>query len=136
MSRLREALRFALVGSVGFAVDAGVLTLLVAAGLAVMPARAASFCTAVVTTYLLNSRYTFRHPQARRSAAQLAAYWGIQLAGAGVNFGVFWWLLQRMPALQQHLWLPLAVASLAAMGLTYALSRRLFGRQAEGVSVR
>ena len=53
-------LRFGAVGAVGFIVDGGLLYGLVASGLlGSLTARVVSFPTAVLTTWMLNRRFTF-----------------------------------------------------------------------------
>lgn len=122
----REVARFALTGSVGFAADAGLLTLLVGAGLHVFHARAWSFLVAVLVTFALNRSFTFASRAGVATRRQLLGYVAIQAAGNALNLSVFAALLLAWPALASQPWMPLAVASLAAMGLTYLLSRRLF----------
>src|SRR4051794_15511124 len=90
-------LRFALVGSIGFLVDAGILILIVKSGVNVHPARMASFAVAVCVTYALNRRFTFKSAAAGLGA--LKAYGAVQIAGNLINMGVFTLLLLAWPSL-------------------------------------
>jgi len=75
--------RFAVVGAIGFAVDAGVLTVLLrVAALGPYLARVVSFGTAVVCTYLLNSSWTF----AVRDRRVFLPYLSVQLIGVLINY--------------------------------------------------
>jgi len=68
MMRLRRVAKFAVVGGVGFAIDAGVLTLAVRELSSVYTARAVSFACAVLVTWVLNRLYVF-DPDKRASLA-------------------------------------------------------------------
>jgi putative flippase GtrA len=85
----REFLFFAIVGTVGFGVDLGVLYL-VAPLLGWYGARVVSFIAAATTTWALNRHYTFT---ARESGSSLlreyAHYLLTMLAGALVNYTVY-----------------------------------------------
>jgi putative flippase GtrA len=115
---------FVIAAAVGFALDAGVLTLLVR-GLHWGPwhGRWLSFPLAVTSTWLLNRRYAFRGAARGDRRIEYAAYWAIQLVGAAVNFGVFGFCLQVAPVLQRLPFIPVAVGGLAAMLLNFALAR-------------
>ncbi|MFP5076718.1 GtrA family protein [Rhizobium sp. YIM 134829] len=123
---MSRVLRFLLVGGVGFLVDAGVLLVLITAGLGPLPARLAAILVALTVTWLLNRSLTFG-PSTRSLAAEGGRYGGVGLATSAVSFAVYSALLLLMP------WLPpilaLAVGSAAAMALSYlGYSRLVFGR--------
>lgn len=105
----REFLSFAVVGTIGFVVDLGVLYLL-ASSLGWYGARVLSFLAAATVTWVLNRHFTFGH---RRSEASLtreyARYLLTMLGGALVNYAAY--------ALTLH-WLggPLAPALGVALG--------------------
>jgi len=117
-ARLRRYASFLVVGGLGFAVDAGVTELLVAAGLPALGARVLAIALAMATTYLLNRRLTFRSD--RRGAAVLAEggrYFAVALAAAAFNYAVFALVLAVVPGVRPSL--AVAVASVAAMVLSY-----------------
>ena len=125
----RELARFAIVGAIGFSVDAGVLHLLVAqAGWSPFAARALSFPPALTSTFLLNRAWTFK--SLRIPAAQAyGAYTLIQIAGALINLAVFALCVLLVPALYQWPLIALAIGAGASLLFNFFASRRLvFGR--------
>jgi putative flippase GtrA len=122
----RRFLAFVAVGCIGFFVDAGLLTWLMDLGLQALPARLLSFAVAVTVTFSLNRRFTFADSAKTVSGPLLTGYWIVQSAGALVNLAVFLGLLYLNPDWKVRPWLPLALASLAALSLTFVLSKRLF----------
>jgi putative flippase GtrA len=120
---------FVIAAAVGFALDAGVLTLLVR-GLHWGPwhGRFLSFPLAVTSTWLLNRRYAFRGAARGDRRIEYAAYWAIQLAGAAINFGVFGLCLRAVPALQRLPFIAVAVGGIAAMLVNFALARSIVYR--------
>ena len=91
-ARLHEFLRFALVGFVGFVVDAGLLELAVFLGLPAQSARVISILLALQVTYTLHGRFTFRRHggYSRRAWLQFML---ANLIGALLNYGTFLLLL-------------------------------------------
>ena len=122
---------FVLAASVGFVVDAGVLTALVKE-LAWSPwhGRFVSFPLAVTSTWLLNRRYAFRGTGHGDQRVEYAAYWAIQLAGAAVNFAIFGLCLRWAPVLAEWPFVPVAVGGIAAMIFNFAVARSTVYRAA------
>ena len=121
-------LKFCIAGTIGFAVDAGLLQLL-ARGAGVDPylARVGSFLAAATATWWINRRYTFDASRAP-SGSEWTAYVGLMGLGAAVNYGIYaacitWWAMAR-----EHLWLGVAIGSIAGLGINFMTSRSLFGR--------
>ncbi len=117
MSRL---LRYVLVGGIGFLVDAGVLSWLVAAELAnPVLARCLSFPPAVLVTWALNRRLVFS--SSARSTAERAheygRYFAVQLFGALVNLGVYTLLVTHLATLRA--WPVGALAAGSAVALAF-----------------
>ena len=114
-----------MVGGAAFFVDAGVLVLLVSgAGVDPYLARVFSFLAAATFTWWLNRRYTFEVKHAP-TGSEWAAYVGLMVIGAAVNYGTYaaaitWWPLAR-----EHLWLGVALGSIAGLGINFLTSRRL-----------
>lgn len=105
----REFLSFAVVGTIGFVVDLGVLYL-VAPALGWYGGRVVSFIAAATATWILNRHYTFGHRRSEASLArEYARYLLTMLGGALVNYAAY--------ALTLH-WLggPLAPALGVAVG--------------------
>jgi putative flippase GtrA len=120
--------RFAVVGAIGFAVDAGVLQLLV--GLAAwspFAARAVSFPAALTATFVFNRAWTFRALRLSPIRAY-GAYGVIQTIGALLNLFVFAICLLAVPALYDRPIIALAFGSGVAMIFNFYASRRLVFR--------
>src|SRR5919109_1675870 len=111
--------RFAVVGTVGFLVDAAVLHLLVsAAAWSPFAARAISFPVALACTFGLNRAWTFRGLRLSLPRA-FGAYGVIQTVGALLNLLVFSILLVAAPSLYRIPVLALAIGSGVAMLFNY-----------------
>lgn len=111
-------LRFAIVGGIGFLIDAGLLALLYyGAGLDPFTSRLFSICASAFTTWRLNRSLTFG-PSDRSQASEGLAYALVAAATAGFNYLVYATLLLLLPELP-----PIAaaiLATLAAMFFSYA----------------
>lgn len=104
-----------MVGTVGFVVDAGVLTGLSAAGVSASAARPWSFLVAVTITWYLNRTYTFHHQAAKhRLAMEWLRYLITGSSGAAFNFLVFYALLWSASG-EIHPLVALASGSIAAL---------------------
>lgn len=125
---MKRIASFGLVGAIGFAVDAGVLALLLAF-LSPDPflARLGSMAVALGVTWLLNRTLTFGASD-RPVAVEGARYGGIGAASGLVNYLVYSGLLLVLPAL--HPLLALVAGSAAAMVFSYlGYSRLVFDRR-------
>ncbi|WP_119462682.1 GtrA family protein [Rhodospirillaceae bacterium SYSU D60014] len=113
----RQFLCFAGVGTVGFTVDACVLTILVAlVGVDRYSARVISFGVAVTVTWLLNRQFTFAVPQgAGMRPGEYSRYFGVQFVGALINFGIYGLLVASFDTAFRYPALALAVGSVTAM---------------------
>lgn len=128
-------LRFCAVGTLGFVIDAGVLLALTAlAGFGPYGARVFSFLAAASATWWLNRRFTFavEHSASRR---EWAAYLGLMLLGAAVNYGAYALLITAWDLARSHLWIGVAAGSIAGLAVNFATSRRLFGRRRAAATV-
>lgn len=122
---MKRFLRFCVVGGAAFFVDAGVLMALTSgAGLDPYLARVGSFLAAASFTWWLNRRYTFeaRH---RPTGAEWAAYVGLMVIGASVNYGTYAAAITWWPMARQDLWIGVALGSIAGLGINFLTSRRL-----------
>lgn len=119
-------MRFAIVGSIGFAIDAGLLALLHnGAGVDPLLARLVSISASAFSTWRLNRSVTFG--ASHRKQAEEGLRYGVVAGGtAAFNYLVYALALALWPALP-----PVAAAVLAtlvAMLLSYAgYSRFVFG---------
>ena len=124
VAALPPLLRFGLVGAVGFAVDGGLLQLLVSlAGWGPITARLVSFPAAVLATWWLNRTVTFQERESGPWLASLGRYLLVSLVGTGVNFGIYTGLVLASPAMAARPLVPFAIASAAALVFNYLGSK-------------
>jgi putative flippase GtrA len=122
---VKRFIRFCIAGTIGFVVDAGALELLVrAVDASPYAARIGSFLCAATVTWWINRHYTFEAARAPTGAEWLG-YVGLMVIGAAVNYGTYaaaitWWGLAR-----EHLWLGVALGSIAGLGVNFLTSKRL-----------
>ena len=119
--------RFLGVGAIGFAVDAGVLLLLVHAfGVLPLVARIPSFLSAATVTWWLNRRWTFAAHDRRPSIGEWTLYLGSNGIGNAINLLVYAVLSTAvgLPPLAS-----LAAASVAALTFNYHASARIVFRR-------
>lgn len=112
-SETQRLLRFALVGGVGFFVDAALVNVF---AMAINPwlARVGSFFFAVLVTWHLNSRFTFGH-----TGLGIAHYLSGQSLGIMINYGVYAAVLLHLPRTPWGLSIAVAAGSFIAMFLNY-----------------
>lgn len=122
---LRELLTFLAVGSVGFIVEATILTALtIYAGWSPWQARIPSFLSAVVITWALNRRHTFPQRGLERRSTEAFFYTVIQGGGALINLAVFGGCLLIQPQLAHTPVIPLAVGAVAGFAFNFLLSSK------------
>jgi putative flippase GtrA len=124
---------FAAVGTIGFFVDAAVLTVLSQAlAVNVYLARCCSFVVACLVTWLLNRALVFESSAATATAKhrEYGRYFLVQSGGAAFNMAIFSALIALLPALQRVPVIPLAVASCCALFFNFAGSRLWVFRRA------
>jgi len=122
----RRILAFIVVGGLGFATDALVLTLLVSAfDVNVYLARGLSFVPATLVTWLLNRSWAFRATAAPVSERQreYLKYFVVQTGGVLVNFAVFSLIVALLPSLRAYPVIPLAAGSLFGLVVNYSGAR-------------
>jgi putative flippase GtrA len=122
-----QFLRFGLVGTIGFLVDASVLRLVVAfLGLNLYVGRVVSFLVAATVTWALNRTYTFKHKGAR--GAQWVRFVLANAIGGFANFGVYAAMVSSLPFVHAHPVIAVACGSLAGMCFNFFLSKWLVFR--------
>lgn len=125
---MKQFLRFCIVGTIGFLVDAGTLYLLVLA-LDTDPyvGRVASFITAATTTWILNRRFTFNLAH-NATHKEWLSYLSLMVLGAILNYGTYALCLTYWAVVREQLWIGVAVGSIAALSINFITSRLLFQR--------
>lgn len=119
--RVRRIVSFAIVGSIGFLIDAGLLTLLARTyGLNVYFARALSFSAAMTVTWLLNRRKVFQVKRDANRGEEYVRYGFVQIVGALINLGVFTAVLALSPALHDIPVIPLSLGAIFGLLFNYA----------------
>jgi putative flippase GtrA len=119
----RQVLSFLAVGSVGFAVEAVILTALTRyAGWSPWQARVPSFLVAVLITWALNRRHTFAGRGLQRRSAEAFLYTTIQAGGALINLGIFGACLALLPQLANVPVIPLAIGAVGGFVFNFLLS--------------
>ncbi len=119
-----QLLRFGLVGTLGFAVDAGVLYVLLqetAAG--PWLGRVLSFLCAASVTWALNRHFTFTDAPPAKAHRQWALFVGFMMLGGAINYGVYALVLSGGPASGLRPLLAVACGSVAGLAVNFTTSR-------------
>ncbi len=117
---------FALIGGIGFATEAVLLTSIIRlAGWPPWQARLPSFLAAVLVTWTLNRRYTFPGRGLDHASLDAIAYFCIQACGAAVNFLIFLACLAYFPKAHEVPLLALAVGAIGGFAFNFGTSKVL-----------
>jgi putative flippase GtrA len=117
---------FALVGGVGFAIEAVLLTVLTQwADWQPWYARVPSFLVAVLVTWALNRRHTFAGRGLDRRSAEAFFYALIQVCGAAINLAIFGVCLLYWPQLRNTPVIPLAIGAIGGFAWNFVASNAL-----------
>ena len=129
MQFLRDSILFGFVGAIGFLVDVAVLYS-VAGLIGLFYGRAVSFLAAVLVTWLLNRRWTFRHRSSGLARNhEFAVYMALMFVGGSVNYAVYVWLVVSCQLVLQHPIIGVAVGSLAGMLVNLVTARFILFRR-------
>jgi putative flippase GtrA len=120
---LGQFLRFGLVGTAGFVVDAAPLTAAMALGLGPYGGRVVSYLAAVTFTWAMNRRFTFAGADPRRGTAQWGRFVAANGAGALVNYGTYAALVALVPFVAARPVLGVAVGSVAGLVFNFTFSK-------------
>lgn len=116
---------FAVVGTLGFLVDAGVVLGLVRLSIGALAAQAIAFAVAVTVTWFGNRSWTFRDRVGRLGLAQeWMRYVSANLVGWLVNNGVYSLLVLEVPVVAREPVWAVAAGSLAGLVFNYTATRR------------
>ncbi|WP_320035949.1 GtrA family protein [Halarcobacter sp.] len=121
---MKQFIKFGIVGSIGFCIDAIILLLCVNIfEIEVYIARVLSFSLAVFTTWLLNRVFTFQKSKYGKKR-EYFYYFTIQSIGAILNYIIFIMLVKNNIFFEQYLVFALAVASFIAMFFNFILLQK------------
>ena len=122
----KQARNFAIVGSIGFIVDGGFLTMLNGVfEFELLPSRLASFSAAVTITWFLNRRNTFADRKDSRAAREWGRYVVVNSIGAVLNMGIFFSLVYHYSSFAKMPLVPLAMASSIALVFNFFASKHI-----------
>lgn len=119
-----ELLRFGVVGTLGFVVDAAVLLLAIAAGLGPWYGRALSYLVGATTTFTFNRIWTFRGAGRGGVLRQWALFLLVNLLGFACNYATYAALITLVPFVAAHPVLGVAAGSIAGLFGNFVMSRR------------
>ncbi|MEL7283647.1 MAG: GtrA family protein [Pseudomonadota bacterium] len=113
---LRQFLRFAMVGGLGFIVDVGFTLMLIALGMNPLLARIVAIVLALFTTWRLNRAVTFG-ASGTSQASEGVRYFVVATGVALINYSIYAALLLTIPSIPPGLAVMIAVAF--ATGFSY-----------------
>lgn len=122
---MRQLVLFGIAGTLGFLVDAGVVSLLVN-GLDWNPylGRLLSFLCAVATTFVFNRAYTFAAADASGTLVQQAGRYLLAMTGGFVvNYGAYALLVHQMALVREWPVIGVAVGSVLGLAVNFISSR-------------
>lgn len=112
-----------MVGTVGFLVDASILTLLLSSGyFDLYMARVASFICAVTTTWYLNRQFTFPHSKSQKYFKQWRHFISLNSVGGGINYMVYAMLVTWSVLMSENPILATAIGSLCGLSFNFLSS--------------
>jgi putative flippase GtrA len=118
-----DLLRFCLVGTLGFGVDAG-LTVALQATLLSAPwqARIPAFLAASLVTFLLNQGWTFK-VQNQNKLKAYGRYLATTLVGALLNYGIFLLTINLVNTPSWNALLGIVLGSVVGLGANYVFAK-------------
>lgn len=123
---LDRLIRFALVGGIGFIIDAGLTTALQASGLDIFSSRLIAIACAMVVTWRLNRSLTFGASQTSQ-VSEGTRYVMVAALAALINYTVYALLMLSIPGMIAAL--AVALATGVSMVVSYlGYSRHVFGK--------
>ncbi len=123
---MKQIVKFGLIGTVGFIVDASILLIGVELlNFSIEMSRVFSFITAVFVTWFLNRSFTFIVNENISKKREYSLYLIIQIIGALINYFIFIFLVHLEEFLKEYLLIPLAIAAFVAMFFNYLVIKKL-----------
>lgn len=114
--------RFGLVGILGFAVDATVLSLVLTAHIGLLPGRCISYVAAASCTWLLNRRWTFNE-RCGSPVKQWVRFLAANSCGGAVNYGAYAFLVLHSSSFATYPVFAVAIGSISGLAINFLLSK-------------
>jgi putative flippase GtrA len=122
---LKRIIKFGMIGTVGFMVDAAVLWVCTKTfGLDPYTARLISYVVAATATWMGNRLFTFADRPKTSIAKQWLSFLMFNACGFVVNYSVYAMLVANIPYVYEHPVWAVAAGSLAGMTINYVASTR------------
>lgn len=122
---MNQIIKFGIVGTVGFSVDALVLLFFVhIVEYSIPVARLSSFLIAVLVTWLINRNLTFSKNNKFTIKKEYFLYLFIQTIGALINYIIFIILVYNFELFKSYLVLPLGFASIIVMFFNFFMLKK------------
>jgi len=123
---LKQIIRFGIIGTIGFGVDAFILMIGVNIFLlSIEVSRIISFLCAVFVTWLLNRTFVFNINKEFSKKKEYILYLIIQSIGALLNYGIFIVLIYMNEVFEDYLIVPLAISSIVVMLFNYFAIKKI-----------
>jgi putative flippase GtrA len=123
-------LRFGVVGTIGFLIDAGVLYVVIhALGTGPYSGRLISYLAAASSTWALNRRFTFSGAETRPAIFQWLTFLCVNAGGGAINYGVYSIMVANLDSVAAMPTLGVAAGSIAGLVANFLMSRRYVFRQ-------
>jgi len=129
----RQFLSFALIGGLGFLVDAGVLSLGLLVGLGFYSGRLVSYLAASTFTWYCNRSMTFRAEQGDSRKAEWLRFVMWNAAGGLVNLGLYSVLIAQGGLFVRAPVLAVAAGSMAGLIFNFLVSKLFVFRERSGL---
>ena len=123
-----QLLRFALVGSAGFLVDAGVLNAVLLLGADRYTGRVVSWLAAATFTWALNRHHTFRAQRDTRLLREWGRFLAANAVGGLINWTTYAILVSVSATVFAYPVIGVAAGSMAGLFVNFTLSRRFVFR--------
>jgi putative flippase GtrA len=119
-----EFARFVVIGTVGFAVDASTLKLLVALlHMDLYSGRLVSYLTAATGNWMLNRRFTFKQASQASPFRQWLKYLGANGIGFAVNYSTYAALITYVVIAKTYPVLGVAAGSIAGLSFNFTVNK-------------
>ncbi|WP_083438122.1 GtrA family protein [Caldimonas brevitalea] len=118
-----QFLRFAVVGIIGFAVDAGILYVTLNIGFGPYIGRVISFVCAVIATWQINRRFTFTQRKPISLWREWQQYFLAMSLGGVCNYATYALALRLLPPDESAALLAVAAGSVAGMFVNFSSAK-------------